>query len=238
MFIFREAIASCGLQWQSSRGAQGKQAMTLDSSPRSASVPARSLRSWLRYRIGTLILVTVGCALVVTWWRQWKQSAELAKVHDELKSRTDELEVMEAIHKVNRAIDLSSAEHRLLFELLNHFGSWPFSSVVRRALDDNSEIIHLQNDFLSIPGSDLSVTVLLGQDKIIDILTRESSTREETHEATLEDIDKDGVIDVVLHCESGIWCDFEAFTLSYAVTPEGFGAEVKRLKASSDRGKR
>ena len=206
--------------------------MTLDSSPRSASGRAKSLRPWLRYRIGTLILVTVGCALGATWWRQWKQSRELAELKEELSWRTSRLEVAEAIDQVNCAIDLKDAEHQRLFKLLHRFGSWPFSSVIRKSLDDNAEVILLQNDFLSIPGSDESVSILLHEDSIIDVIMRESSTRQETHEATLEDIDKDGVVDLVLTCHPGCWGDFEPFTLSYAVTPEGFGAEVKRLSVS------
>jgi hypothetical protein len=192
-------------------------------------------RSWLQFRLGSLIVFMVLCALGVTWWRQWKQSVELAELKQELVWAKSELEMLAAIRDVSHAVDFQNPKDVQVLKSLQHHG-WIFSSVLRQPLagrDDRTEIIVLQNERISIPGQDSSLAVLIQNGKIVDSIARETSTREETHEAKLEDIDGDGTIDLVLYCSPANWgTDRESFTLSYAIRAAGFGPEIENAEGS------
>lgn len=192
-------------------------------------------RSRLQFRLGSLVVFMVLCALGVTWWRQWKQSVELAELKQELVGARSELEMRRAIQEVSRAVDFQNPEDVQVVKALQYHG-WIFSSVQRRHLarpDEGTEIIVFQNEMVPIPGFDSSLAVLVRDGKIVDSIARETSTRQETHQAKLEDIDGDGTLDLVLHCSPGDWgTDREPFTLSYAVRAAGFGPEKEIAERS------
>jgi hypothetical protein len=212
-------------------GVDGRQVAMNDS----GNIDATPRRSWLQFRLGSLILFMVLCALGVTWWRQWKQSVKLAELKQELVWAKSELEMLGAIRDVSRAVDFRNPEDVQVLKALQHHG-WLFSTVQRRYLaspDDGTEIILFQYEPVSVPGQDSSLAVLIRDGKIVDSIARETSTREETHEAKLEDIDGDGTLDLVLHCSPEFWSgDRKPFTLSYAISGAGFGPEKKIMEGS------
>lgn len=205
--------------------------MSHDLPPRDGVSPIKTHRSWLRYRLGTLVILTTVCAIGVTWWRQWSLSAELAETRGELARQTSQLAMLEAIHEINRSLELTNPEHRVLFESLQDYG-WLFSSMDRRQVgtpDDKTEVILFQNDIIMIPGRDESLAVLLSDGKLLDFVSRQTSTRSESHHVMLEDVDCDGVLEVAFHCQPGMWSNAsDPFTLYHTVSKEGFGPATRR----------
>jgi hypothetical protein len=160
---------------------------------------------------------------------------ELAELKQELVWAKSELEMMGTIRDVSHAVDFENPKDVQVLKSLRYHG-WLFSSVQRRHLaspDEGTEIILFQYEPVSVPGQDSSLAVLIQNGKIVDSIARETSTREETHEAKLEDIDGDGTLDLVLHCSPEFWSgDRKPFTLSYTISGAGFGPEKKIMEGS------
>ena len=84
------------------------------------------------------------------------------------------------------------------------------------------EILSLNTSITTIPGSSTSLYVLFSDDAIIDILTRSTGTRSETHRITLNDADNDQLIDLVVACKPGFKSSEPAKNLVYNASERGF----------------
>jgi hypothetical protein len=201
------------------------------------SAPTTTRRSWLQFRLGSLIVVMVLCALAVTWWRQWKLTQKLSETQSRLDWEKSRAETMDAALDVIGVIDPTHPEHHRLLKAVERFRGPLFQSVQRHRITESTkefEIILFQAPSLTIPGSNRVVAVILDEDRIIDHLIYTSSTREESCEATLKDVDGNGSFDVVIEGERGHMgmSKFEPFRVSYAVTKDGLGPEQTHTAAS------
>jgi hypothetical protein len=207
--------------------------------------PSAKPRRWLQYRLGSLIVVMLLCALGLTWWRQWKHRGDLAaawRERDEANERVAMLQArtqhLEAIDSIYRALDLANPEHREVFEVLHRLSGWSLTPVVQRRVDDAGrtsvgfprgrlEVLLIDN---AVRGPRCTVAVILKGGAIVDVRRHSSSTLRMSYSATLADPDRDGVLDLVFFCLPGK-ANSEPYTLSHTVTAAGFGPEVRRSGA-------
>jgi hypothetical protein len=88
------------------------------------------------------------------------------------------------------------------------------------------EVVLFHCDTHSVPGSVDSVAAMLRDHKLVDVVSRESNTRTEWHEVSLQDTDNDGNVEVVFDCSPGLWSNSKPFTLAYEISSTGF-SEIK-----------
>ncbi len=183
-------------------------------------------RRWLQFGLKTLLFLIVLCALVLTWWRQWKQNSELIAMRFESRMLESEVDFLRHFHEVMGTLDLDKPEHRKVFANLRkmHAG-WFATSVAKwngQRAGNRLEVMTFHYDTFSSPGCIRTVAVLLRDGELIDAVTREDDPRGERHEVALEDANNDGNIDVVLRCYPGVWRPGPAFTIIYEITGDGF----------------
>jgi hypothetical protein len=185
----------------------------------------------LQFRLGSLIVVMVVCAIGFTWWRQWKLTQQLSKANSLLAFRESQVEILEALDRVNRAIDLADPKHRELFELTRQYGSMPDMFTLQRQTlaspDQRAEVLLFHRSSNLVPSFERSLAVLMHDNEIVDFCSHETSTRNWSHEASLYDSDNDGNLDVVIRC-SGRPSVFQVYSLNFAITADGFGPGVRR----------
>ncbi|MHC4403652.1 MAG: hypothetical protein ACYTG0_28685 [Planctomycetota bacterium] len=180
-----------------------------------AGKPAR--RRWLQFRLKSLLLLTVICAVALTWWRQWKQGAELTAMHEKLQRLEAESEYQHNVNRVLRGLDLENSQHRQAFKVLRYMsGGWLLNSCQQKPIGD-LEVLLFHSDTFSIPGSVDSVAAVLRDYELIDLVVRESNTRVEWHDVEFQDTDGDGTVEVVFDCGPGMWSDSKPFTIVYKV---------------------
>jgi hypothetical protein len=207
--------------------------------------PSAKPRRWLQYRLGSLIVVMLLCALGLTWWRQWKHRDDLAaarRERDEANERVAMLQArtqhLEAIDSIYRALDVEIPEHREVFEVLHRLPGWSLAPVVQRRVDDAGrtsvglpmgrlEVLLIDN---AVTSNHSTVAVILKGGAIVDVLRHTNDSLRVPHSATLADPDRDGVLDLVFFCLPGK-ANSEPYTLSHSATAAGFGPEVRRSGA-------
>jgi hypothetical protein len=171
-----------------------------------------------------LILVTVIVALAVTWWRQWKLSAELRNAQSELPFVRAALEFERNAREVFRTLDLDDPKHRTALELVaNMRGPRFFSSSCRQQIRNHGnrlDLILFHEDRQSSPGLVRSVAVLIRDSHVVDVLFHDSIKYMGLNEAKLEDVNGDGMPKVVFYSASGT--DAKSPDVVYKVTDHGF----------------
>jgi hypothetical protein len=182
--------------------------------------PPSPRRRWPQFGLRSLILLTIACALVLTWWRQWRVESQLKR-----SARTQqEAKFNDERNRVYAKLDLENGKHRETFKCLR--GMLPIFSTSERLLlwtgPNKYEIVTFRYDDGSIPGRQSTAVLLIEGDRLVDAVARTSycGIWEEHHQAKLEDASGDGVLDLVIH-EKFTGTD-GASTVIYQITPEGF----------------
>jgi hypothetical protein len=186
-------------------------------------------RFWLQFRLGSLIVVMMLCSLGVTWWRQWQLATELELANQNLKRQLSHLELAKAIHDVHRSIDLKNADHLALFLRMKDHDPWSFSSLVRQNFvvgGNQHELILFENLSDAVPGENHVLAVLLQNDRIVDYVALTMPAElDYVSGSNVEESKPDGTLQLVVRC---IRRFSQPFVLTYAISEQGFGPEVKQ----------
>ena len=174
----------------------------------------------LRFGMRSLLLLVVVCALAASAWRQWQQGRELASWRAKAVSYEQEIELRRGVSDVVSRLNLKDPEHRRLAQLVGTMG--PADSLVRQSLTGpgaGREILVFHHPGGKCEGATESVALLIGSEGLVDYVIHNES---DWHEALVEDGDRDGQLDIVLHCRTGSYDDKRLFTERYAIHPDGF----------------
>ena len=196
------------------------------SNPDPIAADGRSRRKWFQFSLRNLLALIVGCAIAVTWWRHWRQSADLAAMRQELQLLRKEADFHRHVQRVFGSLDLSEPRHAKAFAMLRNMDPrWPLNSVEYKQLGEshgNLDVLIFHADSCDIPGVEESVVVLMRDYKLVDFILRESYTREEFHNVKVENLNDDGSLAVVFECRPGPWSDSEPFRVTHRITTAGF----------------
>jgi hypothetical protein len=201
--------------------------------PTTPASHGRSIRHFFQFGLKSIMLITVICAVALTWWRQRGLIEKLEATREELETCKDELEFQQTVNRIFDVINVDKPKHRELLRVVQRFTGGPlfrlFGSFEKRSVgfpigDLPFEVVVLHHDSMSIPGGVISVAVLLQDREVVDFVVRDVSTREGSHQPHLEDADNDGKLDFVIDCHPGIWSPPGAkpHTIGYAITSDGF----------------
>jgi hypothetical protein len=179
-----------------------------------------SSRRWLQFGLRSLILVTVICALGLTWWRQWRMAVQLREAHEtigRLRNNCDFLKVLTKLATVD-------PEQNFVLECASH--DWP-TDVKRLRLDgqsESSEVLLFELYVTDpVPGTDETLAVVMRDDRVIDVAFRRSAWSWESHQAEFADVNGDGKLDLVFHCFPGLWSGYEPpYDEAFAISNSGF----------------
>ena len=142
----------------------------------------------------TILLVVFACFSALTWRHNQGLALELRKSEQEVRSLTQELDHVET----NRALEPAMrAEQRRTFKRIRSMHGFPFTVVERVTLENGAELILFHADSASIPGTTESLAVLVADGVLVKTVYRESNSRVEKHNATIEDFNSDGRLDLV-----------------------------------------
>jgi len=61
----------------------------------------KKCRAWLQFGLRSIVLLTVICAIGVTWWRQWRQHSELDSLRAKTRWLESELGIRRAVADVS-----------------------------------------------------------------------------------------------------------------------------------------
>jgi hypothetical protein len=195
-----------------------------DPQPQSGSPsPNKRPRRWvyLQFSLTSVVLVTVICAVAITWWLRRRDQEEIRSLRATAESLQAEIEFRESVAGVCRSLDLRKPTHQLAMEVLLTIDREGYE---RRSLVNGGE--HLDVAVFGYPsrvhpGSNYSGAVLLQGYEVVDIVIRNSSTRYEHLEAKLEDHDQDGSIELVFHCQPANLNE-PSSAVRYSITNKGF----------------
>jgi hypothetical protein len=182
----------------------------------------------------SIILISVVCAVALTWWRQRSLVVELGQYRKELEWSQTELELLRNVNDVCRLIDPDIPKQRQLLRALRFIsggvGFW--ASFDRRMLVPGYgkgplEVLIFHHNSHSIPGEIVTIGVLTRGYGVIDFVVHNVSTRVENHEVKLEDQNDDGWPDVVVEGNRGyhLFMDLrtpQPFRSVYVTTDKGF----------------
>jgi hypothetical protein len=192
--------------------------------PFTAATPALSVSSRRRLQFGlrSLLLLIVVCALGFAAWRQWQQHRELETWRNRAIFYRREAELRRVVSEVTRKLNLKDPEHRRIVQIVNRLSPWFGDSVIRQEIKlqgVSMEVIVFQDVDLNLEGGAESVVLLFAADRLVDYVIHNASER---HEVKLEDADRDGQLDVVYHCQDGMFKNGEQFTERYSIRNDGF----------------
>ena len=179
-------------------------------------------RGWFQFGLRSVILLTVACALGVTWWRQWRQNAELESLRSKTVWLERELEIRRAAAEVSKSLNLKNPEHRRIVQLIGRANSFFGDSVIRRQVEwpgRRWEVVVFHHESLASTDVVETIAVLIGGGKLIDYKIHNASA---WHEVKLEDGEQSGSIELVFHCCHEYAPDAEFFTERFSISPEGF----------------
>lgn len=217
--------------------------------PAAIEIPPRRPR--LQFRLGSLMVVMVLCALGGTWWRQWRSHEGYQAANRKLEVMTEQLaslqartDYLQAVDLLVRKLNLQNAEHRQGLETLQACRGWPHTTLIRRrvaAVPIPSTPAALRRTEVLLfddpdGGTHHATAVVLHQDRIVDVMSFTTDSVGAPFSATLADSDRDGMIEVILYYQRyqpGASEKSPAYTRSFAATATGFGPSVERLAAGS-----
>ena len=174
------------------------------------------------FRPRSLLLLAVTCTVAVVWWLQREPAAGPAVAQERTRWLESEPERREAINHVLHALDHDDPDHQRAFELLRFIKADSPLDFIQRSSTGGLDVLVYNSDSYSVPGIVDTVAVLLRGQEAVDVISRESNTRVESHEVELRDVNHDGSAEVVIDCHPGPWSRSEPFTLAYEITSRGF----------------
>ena len=199
-----------------------------------APVIGSGRRGWFQYGLRSVILLTVACALGVTWWRQLRQNAELDALRAKNHLLQRELEIHRAIADVSTTLDLKNPEHRRIAQLIANMGLFFGDSVIRQRIkfqERHCEVMVFHHDSSNSHDMVQSIAVLTAGGKLVDYVIHNESA---WHEVKVEDAGN-GTVDLVYHCRNEFVRRPNSFTERFAISPEGFHRiDIGQSRAASD----
>lgn len=194
-----------------------------------------------RFSLKALFFLLTALAIGLSVWNQSNQAKRIDLLERSLANVEKDLRIRARINDylVHVASDLATnrlieslmpqspdasldLEHRLLVDTI-------LSNAKIEDVDGKPgglEVLSLFTVFHTIPGESCSVNILFNDRLIVDVLTRKTGTRHETHQVELIDVDSDNNLELVLNCTPGFFSDQKPTKLVYFATSSGFKLET------------
>ena len=195
-----------------------------------------SMRRYFQFRLSTILLVTMACAIVFSGYRQWQQSQENLKLRTWLEDARDYREHSVAIEYLLRSFDLEKPEDR---EALAYFQRIVRTEAIspvasRHTFSRHGRPLTLITVATSpitsdIPGVETSAAYLIKgfpfiNGRLIDYLGQTKSPREAFFELSVGNLEDLATADVSFSSKHGreFAGSHTPGTRHYRITAEGF----------------
>ena len=191
--------------------------------PQPAQRKRRRRWNYLQFSLTSVVLVTVICAVAITWWIRRRDQDEIRALRAKAESLRAEMEFYKSVNELCGALDVTRRAPRLALEMLLATDRERFD---RRSLTDAGERLDVavfSYPSQAHPGVNLSGAILLRHHNVVDILIRHASTRYEHHEVKIENHDQRGAVEIVFHCQPANLNE-ASHTVRYGITKNGFAA--------------
>lgn len=178
-----------------------------------------------RFSLMSAALMMLICSFGAAGYQHRARLTQLLAARRDIDRVASEAELQRICIRALCALDVERAKHRQLFNVIRRVSDGNWGLIERATVGGPAsglEVAIFHDGSGMVPGSERSLVILLRNQQFVDAILRMSSNRAESHEVVVEDADENGELDVVFRCRPGIWSEAEPFTITYAISAQGF----------------